>query len=113
MTGPGKYDDICSEVRQRTKARGVILIVIEGTYGAGFSAQLPTDQIQEIPSVLIGLAQQIARDAAEKRNAEILAAKESDGLCAVCAQPFSAHVQPGYGCPVDFHRSGRSYFRVS
>lgn len=38
--GPGKYDDYCQEILMKTKARGVILIVVGGRRGDGFSAQL-------------------------------------------------------------------------
>ncbi len=37
--GPGKYDDACTVARHLTRARGVVLIVVEGDKGYGFSVQ--------------------------------------------------------------------------
>jgi hypothetical protein len=62
MNGPGKYDDLCTEVRERAKARGVILIVIEGEHGNGFSAQLPTDIGHTVPATLMVVAHEMAND---------------------------------------------------
>lgn len=36
--GPGKYDDIVTRIRNETKARGVLLLIVGGTKGRGFSA---------------------------------------------------------------------------
>jgi len=35
--GEGKYDDLCTIVRERTNARAVLVAVFEGDYGDGFS----------------------------------------------------------------------------
>jgi hypothetical protein len=35
--GPGKYDDLTTLVRERAKAHAVVVIVVEGTKGSGFS----------------------------------------------------------------------------
>lgn len=39
MFGPGKYDDICTQAREDAEAEGVILMVLDGTKGSGFSCQ--------------------------------------------------------------------------
>lgn len=39
-TGPGKYDDLCTQVRVQTKAAAVIVIVLNGENGSGFSCQI-------------------------------------------------------------------------
>ena len=39
MFGPGKYDELCTAAREETKAVGVVLIVIDGEHGNGFSCQ--------------------------------------------------------------------------
>lgn len=60
--GPGKYDDLASLVRERTKARGVLLLVLDGHLGSGFSAQMPlVDQLQ-MPALLRTVAEQIEKD---------------------------------------------------
>lgn len=38
-TGPGKYDEQCTAARINTGASGVILIVLGGMHGTGFSMQ--------------------------------------------------------------------------
>lgn len=37
--GPGRYDDLCTAVRDLTGAHSVVLCVIGGHRGSGFSAQ--------------------------------------------------------------------------
>jgi hypothetical protein len=37
--GPGKYDDICSKIRQEVNAKGVVLLILGGDKGDGFSCQ--------------------------------------------------------------------------
>jgi len=58
-TGPGKYDLITSFVREQTHAQGVLIIVIEGTEGSGFSAQLPPHLLSDVPRFLREMADEI------------------------------------------------------
>lgn len=57
--GPGKYDDACTEVREKTGADGIILIVIRGNQGDGFSAQASPEDTLRLPEMLRYMAQQI------------------------------------------------------
>lgn len=57
--GPGKYDDICTEIRERLGAEGVILVVYGADGTSGFSAQLPLGMTLVIPDTLELLAKQI------------------------------------------------------
>ena len=57
--GPGKYDAACTEIRERLHATGIILIVIGGEHGNGFSAQLPGYLVLETPEMLESVARQI------------------------------------------------------
>jgi len=59
MLGPGKYDQVCTDVRKHTRAAGVILIVCSGYQGSGFSAQLPAHLMRTMPKMLRDLAAQI------------------------------------------------------
>jgi hypothetical protein len=60
--GPGKYDGACTVARDLTGG-GVILIVVDGHRGAGFSAQLLPYQLTRMPVLLRALADQIEADA--------------------------------------------------
>lgn len=60
--GPGKYDALCTEIREETKAQGVILMVFDGDQGCGFSVQAPFELTLGLPSILRDLAQQIEDD---------------------------------------------------
>lgn len=60
--GPGKYDDILTEVRERTEAAGAMLIIFGGNRGEGFSAQLPATLTLAIPELLENIARQIRAD---------------------------------------------------
>jgi hypothetical protein len=37
--GPGKYDNICTTAREAAQADSVVLIVLNGVHGSGFSVQ--------------------------------------------------------------------------
>lgn len=50
--GPGKYDDLCTDVRERAKARGAIVIVVEGDKGGGFSVQADLATTIRLPEIL-------------------------------------------------------------
>ena len=67
-TGPGKYDDECTRVRARLKARGVVLLVAGGKHGDGFSAQVVGDDLIKLPSVLRAMADGIERDIVRLRQ---------------------------------------------
>jgi len=60
--GPGAYDDICTEVRERTKAGAVILIVVGGDRGEGCSMQAPLIFSLKLPIILRELANNIEAD---------------------------------------------------
>lgn len=49
MNGPGKYDEHATRVREETGAQSVVVIVIGGNKGHGFSHQMqvPTDSTKD------------------------------------------------------------------
>lgn len=57
--GPGKYDDLCTLVRKRTKARCAIVIVIDGAKGSGFSCQADAFTTLQLPEILELVARQM------------------------------------------------------
>jgi hypothetical protein len=57
--GPGKYDDVATDVRTKTQAEGVIVLVINGNRGGGFSAQLTPAMTFAMPQILRDMADQI------------------------------------------------------
>ena len=65
--GPGKYDDACSRVREEVgfsegDVGGVLLIVIGGHHGNGFSCQADLETTLRLPDLLENIAAQIRRD---------------------------------------------------
>jgi hypothetical protein len=64
LIGPGKYDDLCTHVRQQVATKGVVVIVLEGTRGNGFGVQLEPAVRGSIVEVLRAVADQIEREAA-------------------------------------------------
>jgi hypothetical protein len=61
--GAGKYDEECTQVREATGARGVVMIVFDGSKGSGFSVQTWDMQLLEtLPDLLEGVAKQIRAD---------------------------------------------------
>lgn len=62
--GPGKYDDACSRVREEVglsegDGGGVVLIVIGGHRGSGFSCQADLATTLALPDILENMAKQI------------------------------------------------------
>ena len=62
MIGPGKYDDEASIARIATGASGVVLIILGGSKGSGFSVQASLPDMLKLPSMLEFMAQQIRAD---------------------------------------------------
>jgi hypothetical protein len=60
--GPGKYDDLATVVQAQTQARGVILIVIGGNRGEGFSCQATLEVTLALPAMLRNIADQMEAD---------------------------------------------------
>lgn len=60
--GPGKYDDLCTHAREATGAVGVILIVMGGAQGSGFSVQAPPSVTVILAGLLRDMADQIEGD---------------------------------------------------
>jgi hypothetical protein len=61
--GPGKYDTIATTAREAAKAHAVILIVLDGTFGSGFSVQaIGEDITANLPALLRQVANGIEGD---------------------------------------------------
>jgi len=63
--GPGKYDDLATIIQARTGAQGIMLAVVGGDKGDGFSVIATLDTAQAIPHALRKVADEIERDLAE------------------------------------------------
>jgi hypothetical protein len=65
-TGPGKYDDLATIVREQAEADAAIVIVLNGNKGSGFSVQALIHRhgevITRMPELLREIARQIERD---------------------------------------------------
>jgi hypothetical protein len=62
--GPGKYDDLCTFVRERAgigDQGGVIVIVVGGSKGNGFSCQGDLDATLALLDMLESVAEQMRR----------------------------------------------------
>jgi len=62
--GPGKYDDLCTLVREQVglgedPGGGVIVIVVGGNKGSGFSCQADLRTTLGLPDLLEEIARQI------------------------------------------------------
>lgn len=61
--GPGKYDDIASWVREQTKGDTVLVMVLGGIKGPGFSVQTrDPDHARNLPRLLRLVADDIERN---------------------------------------------------
>lgn len=57
--GPGKYDDLCTLVRERANAEGAAVIIMNGDRGAGFSVQGSLPVLPSLVDVLEHMARQM------------------------------------------------------
>lgn len=64
-SGPGKYDEEATLVMERTKAQCVIVIIIGGNKGEGFSVQATSEVAFQLPSILMNIANQLEKDLIE------------------------------------------------
>lgn len=60
--GPGKYDDMATVVQNATSAEAVIVIVVGGNRGHGFSVQGTEETLKAVPSLLDMVARTIRED---------------------------------------------------
>jgi hypothetical protein len=61
--GPGKYDDLATLVRQMALAEGVVVIIVNGNKGHGFSVQASAEITKSLPSLLDMVAREIKESA--------------------------------------------------
>lgn len=61
--GSGKYDDLATLVRERSRAQSVVVIVIDGERGSGFSVQSWGDITAQLPFLLRDVADKIEASA--------------------------------------------------
>jgi hypothetical protein len=64
MFGPGKYDDLASYVREQAGVEdgAVVVIIIGGNKGPGFSCQADLESTLMLPDLLEDLAKRIRED---------------------------------------------------
>ncbi len=71
-TGPGKYDDLATLVRQNARARFAGVIILDGHKGSGYSMQSrePTPELLAmIPKMLRDVADEVEKEVEEMRKA--------------------------------------------
>jgi len=61
LNGPGKYDELCREVQDRTNARGAIVLIFDGDQGNGFSVRAEFEIIATLPEILEQMATDIRK----------------------------------------------------
>jgi len=59
--GPGKYDALCTLVREEAKAAAAIVIVVGGDRGHGFSVQANETAALALPALLEQIAAEMRR----------------------------------------------------
>jgi len=63
--GPGKYDDVCTAARLEAgvdvagRGGGVVLMVLGGKLGTGFSVQADLRTLAQLPNILESIAAQL------------------------------------------------------
>lgn len=65
MIGEGKYDAECTSAREATNAEGLLLVVIDGERGSGFSCQCSAEILVRLPAALRHMAASIEGDVSQ------------------------------------------------
>jgi hypothetical protein len=60
--GPGKYDHLCTYVREQARAGGACVMVFEGAAGWGFSVQAPPIAMPDLARLLRHIADTMDQD---------------------------------------------------
>lgn len=60
----GKYDPETAALLVALQARGVILVVVDGIRGSGFSVAMQPDALVRMPEMLESIAEQMRKDIA-------------------------------------------------
>lgn len=61
--GPGKYDDLCTFVREKANAAAAVVVIVGGNKGAGFSVQCYSPMaVLALAELLEAAAKQMRRD---------------------------------------------------
>ena len=63
--GAGKYDAEVTELMDKLRPRSVILVVIDGPKGSGFSAHMTFPDLIRMPEMLEAIAAQLRADRAK------------------------------------------------
>lgn len=66
--GPGKYDDLCTYVREKSQARAAAVLVFGGNKGGGFSIQGDLLTIFTLPEMLEDMARSIRKQQQESAS---------------------------------------------
>lgn len=61
-SGPGRYDTLCTTVREEAQAEGAVVIILNGKQGSGFSCQATPEATAQLPDMLEFMAKQIRAD---------------------------------------------------
>jgi hypothetical protein len=68
MQGPGKYDELCTLVREQAKALGAIVMIINGQHGSGFSCQADAVIAAHLPDLLESVAAEMRQDIQKEKD---------------------------------------------
>ena len=78
--GPGKYDPECTQIFMDQRARGTLLIVIDGSKGSGFSVTTYDPQVVfMLPKLLRFVAEQIEQQQPDEEKGKQHGQSEAEG----------------------------------
>lgn len=60
--GEGKYDAICTQIREDHNADAVVVVIINGHRGTGFSVQASPIAMLKLPDAFHNMAEEMRRD---------------------------------------------------
>lgn len=66
--GPGRYDVICTALREELRAEGVVLLIAGSPAGSGFSVQGTPAFMVKLPQLLRDAADEAQRDLQRMRE---------------------------------------------
>lgn len=77
MIGQGKYDEVATAIRIGLQAQGVLVVVLNGKRGSGFSVQVEAHLAAMLPEILEETAREMRRDISDPHHQPHQSARET------------------------------------
>jgi hypothetical protein len=93
--GPGRYDDLATEAREKAGAEGVLLLIVNGKNGMGFSVQGPLPFLYDLPRILRRHEEGVSMTTIKKEDHDAIFRALTEMNCPQCLSSDCLEVEIG------------------